>query len=346
MENNSEYIVVEDGVSLDVHSLVQENGKEQKKIEVLMPDDIVPKKRGPGRPPKNKDISNMYTDIVTGDTLNSKKKKEKYKDELEKDYSTNVKMLLGVIGQAEQIHQQINLELDNYKERKTYGGSRRTESMATLMSTQANLLSTKISAIRELNSVRNKINDLDIKHTQLTKETNDNNSDKAVLDAYNVLLNAPNYGLKPINPLVSPMSLNTGYNMEGKPLDRYNLGINGIVTESNLQEQIEKESQSDPQYDEYIRNLNPVQKRMILEHNPDVKTVVRYNKITQNKRFDVVNIRTGESIRDVDLPGEFKLDGIRIDLVNGIAKNKDTNEIYPLIVEGSPINHNRVRDEI
>lgn len=341
--NNDEYMIVEDGIALNSNSLIQEEGKVET-IDVSIPE-VVPKKRGPGRPPKNNNANNVYTDIVTGDTLSTKKKKDKYKDELEKDYSPNVKMLVGVIGQAEQIHQQINGELDNYRERKTYGGSRRTESMATLISTQASLLSTKISAIRELNSVRNKIHDLDMKHTQITKETNDNNSDKAVLDAYNVLLNAPNYGLKPISPLVSPMSLNTGYNMEGKPLERYNLGLEGIVTETNVQDQIAKESQQDPQYDEYIRNLTPVQKRMILEHNPDVKTVVRFNQTTQSKRFDIVNIRTGESIQGVDLPGEFKLDGIRIDLINGIAKNKDTNEIYPLIVEGNPM-VGRARDEI
>lgn len=339
MENNDNVIIIsdnKDGHSFNASSLVQNPA-------IIQPSDPPepPKKRGPGRPPKNKDANNIYTDIVTGDTLTDKRKQKKYKDELEKAYSPNAKMLVGVIAQAEQIHQNIEEELSHFRERKAYGGTRRSESMSNLMSTQASLLSTKISAIRELNSIRNKINDLDMKHNQITKDANDQNSDKAVIDAYTALLNAPNYGLKPIQPIVSPMSLNTGSNMQGQMLNTFNLS-NGIVTESNPNDQNFMDRSNDPQFNNYVENLTPVQKRMILEHNPDIHTVVIYNQSSGTKRFEVMNVKTKQILQGVDKPGDFLLDGIQIDTINAIAKNKDTNEIYPLVIE----NGYTARDEI
>ena len=148
------------------------------------------------------------------------------------------------------------------------------------------------------------------------------------MDSYYALINAPRYGLPAFNQALSPSSINTGFNLQGNQLQG-----SEIITSDG--------GNVDTSFEQYKNNLNPIQKRMIADKDPNIKTVVVYDQSTGMKYFDVVDVRTGQTIPGIQKPAEFLLDSMRVDLRNGIAVNSNTNMSFPLIIIGS-----RASDEL
>ena len=309
------------GFSFSVGDLVESKDEDSTILAETAP--VPVKKRGPGRPSKNG--SNTYTDIVVAD-----KKKEKSLDkQFEKGYYDNAKMLYGAIAQTDQVYSNIEEELSKFRNNRSYGGRSRSVTMSNFLTSQVGLINTKIAAVRELNSIRSKINDLVLKKEQMLKDTGDDNSDKAIMDAYYALVNAPNYGLPSYKQQLASSTINTGINASGNIL-----ASTGIVTAGT--------ANSDKQsFNDYKQNLSPIQKRMISSKDPNIKTVVVYNQSTGDKYFDVINVSTGMSVPDVQRPAEFLLNDVRVDIRNGIAINSNTNMSYPLVIIGT-----RAADEL
>lgn len=329
MEQIKQVVIVEKeeepSYGLSSSSMVQTGNDDASGIVTL---NTEPKrKRGPGRPPKDQSSnSNMYTDIVLADE--PKKKSKSIEKELEKGYDVTTKLLYGAITQADMMYSTIDQELTNFRSNKTYGGRNRMQHMSDFMNTQVSLINTKVNAIRELNSSRNKINDLILKKQQMLKDQGEENSDKAVMDSYYALINAPRYGLPAFNQALSPSSINTGFNLQGNQLQG-----SEIITSDG--------GNVDTSFEQYKNNLNPIQKRMIADKDPNIKTVVVYDQSTGMKYFDVVDVRTGQTIPGIQKPAEFLLDSMRVDLRNGIAVNSNTNMSFPLVIIGS-----RASDEL
>ena len=329
MEQIKQVVIVEKeeepSYGLSSSSMVQTGNDDTSGIVTL---NTEPKrKRGPGRPPKDQSSnSNMYTDIVLADE--PKKKSKSIEKELEKGYDVTTKLLYGAITQADMMYSTIDQELTNFRSNKTYGGRNRMQHMSDFMNTQVSLINTKVNAIRELNSSRNKIDDLILKKQQMLKDQGEENSDKAVMDSYYALINAPRYGLPAFNQALSPSSINTGFNLQGNQLQG-----SEIITSDG--------GNIDTSFEQYKNNLNPIQKRMIADKDPNIKTVVVYDQSTGMKYFDVVDVRTGQTIPGIQKPAEFLLDSMRVDLRNGIAVNSNTNMSFPLVIIGS-----RASDEL
>lgn len=320
------------GLNLDA---LVEKGVQTRVTEVQVE---VPKKRGPGRPPKNSyNNANVYTDT---ETIVKANKTTSPEAQYEKGYMATTKLLYGSIGQADTLYQTIENELQEMRERPTKGGKMRSQIMADYMGTQVGLINTKVNAIRELDSIRHKINDLVMKKMQIDKDTKDENSDKAVMDAYYALVNASNYGLPHMQAPLSPTSINTGVNLAGNRLDTTSL-IGADIVPANPDMQALPGSAMDGSFEDYKNNLTPIQRKMILDNDPNIKTVVVYDQSTGRKYFDVINIQTGQSVPGVTRPGDFLLDNMRIDARNGIAVNSNVNQSYPLVIIGS-----RVSDEL
>lgn len=315
-------------------------GFNSKSMVVATPEDISvyeddpPRKRGPGRPPKNGSTSNTYIDVSE---INRGKHKETPEEAYAKNYAPTVKMLFGAIGQADSIYASLEEELQTFKHNKSYGGRSRLIHMGEFMNTQANMINTKIAAIRELNSVRHKINDLVLKKAQLDKNTMDENSDKAIQDAYYALVNASAYGLPQMQMPLSPSTINTGVALNGTPIHSSTINTPSI---NNIESRTEiitgnGTAQPDTTFDSYQSNLTPDQKRMIVGNDPNIKEVVVYDQSSGNKWFDVVNVQTGQSIPGVSKSAPFLMDNMRVDVQNGIAVNSNVNRSWPLVIVGS-----------
>lgn len=310
---------------LNSSNLVQSNNS----VEVMTADEVAAekRKRGPGRPPKNSPPITYTSGIIEADN----KKKNSPSTEIEKGYDVTTKLLYGAIAQADNMYNNLDQELNNFRSNSHYGGRNRMETMSNFMNTQVGLINTKVSAIRELNSSRSKINDLIMKREQMLKDTGEENSDKAVMDAYYAFINAPRYGLPTVNQALSPSSLNTGVNLAGQAIPTTSIGgLSGVVSADPTNQQAVQNTS----FESYTQNLSPIQKRMIVDKDPNIKTVVVYDQSTGMKYFDVVNVSTGQSIPGVQKPAEFLLDTMRIDARNGIAVNSNANMTFPLVLVG------------
>lgn len=279
------------------------------------------RKRGPGRPPNNSSTANTYTNENRGS-------KETLDKKYEKGYIDNAKLLYSAIAQTESMYNNIDDELSKFRENKSYGGRNRIMHMSNYMNTQVGLINTKITAVRELNSVRNKINDLVLKKEQMMKDTNEENSDKSIMDAYYALVNAPRYGLPSVKQNLPPASINTGLTMAGNNIPTGSFSTS-VVRGPMIQ------SEEDISFQEYQNNLTPVQKKMIADKDPNIKTVVVYDQTSGNKWFDVIDVTTGKSIPGIQRPAEFLLDNMRIDIRNGLGVNSNTNMTFPLVLLGT-----------
>ena len=290
------------------------------------------KKRGPGRPSRTN--ANMYTDDSTIIKANKNNSPEA---RYEKSYSDTSKMLYGAIAQTDIIYNNVEQELDNFRKNRSYGGRNRMQNISEFMNLQGTLVNTKINAIRELDSIRHKINDLVLKNKQIDKDAQDENSDKAVMDAYYALVNASTYGLPQMTSPLSPATINTGINLSGTQLNGSVISSGPDIVPAN----VDTTKNIDRSFEEYKNNLTPVQRKMILDNDPNIKTVVVYDQSTGHKYFDVVNVQTGVSIPNVTRPADFLLDSMRIDARAGIAVNSNINQSFPLVIVGS-----RAIDEI
>lgn len=279
------------------------------------------RKRGPGRPPGGTSTANTYTNENRGP-------KETLDKKYEKGYIDNAKLLYSAIAQTESMYNNIDDELSKFRENKSYGGRNRIMHMSNYMNTQVGLINTKITAVRELNSVRNKINDLVLKKEQMMKDTNEENSDKSIMDAYYALVNAPRYGLPSVKQNLPPASINTGLTMAGNNIPTGSFSTS-VVRGPMVQ------SEEDISFQEYQNNLTPVQKKMIADKDPNIKTVVVYDQTSGNKWFDVIDVTTGKSIPGIQRPAEFLLDNMRIDIRNGLGVNSNTNMTFPLVLLGT-----------
>ena len=80
--------------------------------------------------------------------------------------------------------------------------------------------------------------------------------------------------------------------------------------------------------------MTPAQRLSMYESDPNVQQVVIYDNTTNSKRFEVMNIATGEIIPNVDKRDMMFMDDTVIDLQNHIARNLNLNETYPVIEVG------------
>ena len=107
-------------------------------------------------------------------------------------------------------------------------------------------------------------------------------------------------------------------------LTAINMGVGGVVRADILDSA-----------DVYTNNFNmmtPEQNMMLLEDNPDVATVVVLDDATGQMMFDVINMSTNESIPNTPKPDSMFLDNLTIDRFNHIARDRNLNKTYPLII--------------
>lgn len=287
----------------------------------------------------NSNVKNTAGNPILNKLLPDTTQTDAYEKKLDSKFSDSNQLLYQTICQADYIFNKVEEELDKYKKNSAFGGKSRSLSMSTLLNTQANILSTKINAIKESNNVRKTIADNILKRDQMQmqarmkvfapKDEAEVNSDKAISDAYYSLINASRYGLPTIHNPLAQSSINTGISLQGNIIPTSSL--NPIVT-ANPGEMVPQ--MQDPLNSFLTNNMTPSQKRMVLEHNPNVKIVVFYDQSTGGKKFEALDVNSGKIIPGVQLPASFLLEDMRIDFNNAIAYNSSANLNYPLVVVG------------
>ena len=229
-------------------------------------------------------------------------------------YAETNMMLKGTIGQIDILNRDLSDQLNLIKSSKTL--KKKYEYISELANTSSSLLSTKITAIRELNNATTNSHKLDLqrmKELKLTKE--DQNDDKRIMDMYNAFINTP---VGTYNPIFAPTPIEA--NTAG--------GLDGIVRVDM--------GNDDAGFNNYMNNMSPEQRAMLTEKQ-NIKTCVVFDPDTGARYFDNINMDTGESVPGLPIPSQNILDECNININTGIARNSNLSLNYPLkIVRSGP----------
>lgn len=234
------------------------------------------------------------------------------------DYNETDMMLRSAIGQTDALLNDIGGDLQQIRAAKAMTNKYRY--ITDLSSTMSALISTKISAARELNNSVTHAIDFNMKREKELKaaaQASAQDDDRRIMDMYNAYMSIPLGTYQPNGP-VAP-------NIRELTFGKDPNGMGGIEIGDAMQ----------AGFQDYLNTMSPTQNLMRYENNPDVQTVVVFDQSTGQKWFDVINIRTGESIPNVPKPDDFLLEATRPDLANGVARNSNIDMTYPLIVVGN-----------
>lgn len=224
-------------------------------------------------------------------------------------YGETTNLLRGAIIQADQMAGEIQEDLDAVRGSKTLKG--KYTYITNLTSAKASILSTKIAAIREMNSSITQSHNLELNRMKALKlDQKNENDDMRIMDIYSAFVNQPVGVYTP--PTANIQDLTLGVNSP-------NGAVAGVEMISPSQ----------------TSALTPEQNRMRMESNPNIQTVVRYDQSTGQRSFDVIDTSTGMSVPNYPRPDNFLLEDTTIDIHSGIARNRNVNSVWPLILMGS-----------
>jgi len=223
-------------------------------------------------------------------------------------YSETNSILRSASLQADVLLHEIKEDIDTIRSSKTI--KNKYTYLTNLSSSAANLISTRITAARELNNSITQAHNLELKRAKDIKDasTENKNDDARMMDLYNAFIRAP-YGM-----------YNNGLNMP--TIQDMTLGTNDAnspVTGVSMQ----------MAHDD--TNLSPEQIRMRNENNPNIEEVVKYDPASGRRWFEVIDNTTGNPIPNYPTSDPFLLEDISIDARAGIARNRNLDRVWTLV---------------
>ncbi len=178
------------------------------------------------------------------------------------------------------------------------------------------MISNRISTIKEINNCISKSNDMDYKkYKDIQAAQSAMNDDKYIADIYQAFMQNPQ------NQAPTYQMPNIDQSIMGSGI------IRATVPDGNLA----PGGMLDAGYLNYISNMTPEQNLMRYENNPNVKQVVVYDASTGSKFFQMMDMSTGEAIPNLPVYDEMIMEDTTLDLANGIAKNLNLRESFPII---------------
>lgn len=255
---------------------------------------IKPRKRG--RPRKNKDNGDITVGGDTEEIMTNKPYIDSYEE-------TN-DLIKVMISQIDGLQGELKQEFNDIRLSKIRG---KYQYLTDISATISSLSSTKLSAIKELNSVISKCHDMELKRTKELKLDTTGNDEAAIMGLYENIINTPRQQLE--GGFIPPRLESGDIPLMVQPQGGMDI-FQPMVTNDEL--------------------FTPEQNRMIMEHNPDVKTVVVYDPKTEAREFRAMNIKTGEQIQNISLPDPFLLEDMNINFQTGVARNSNLNMNFPL----------------
>ena len=216
-------------------------------------------------------------------------------------------MLETAIAQADQLSAEVKEDIDTIRASKTL--KNKYTYITNLTASSASLISTKIAAIKEINSTISQSHKLELDRAKSIRDSEKDQTDDArMMDLYKAFVNTPvGTYTSPNIPSISDMTMAPGTN------NVLSVAM-GEIPESQL---------------------TPEQVRMRMENNPNIMTVVKFDQSTGQRFFDVIDRTNGASIPNYPRPDPFLLDNTNIDIHAMSARNKDLDTVWPLILIGN-----------
>ena len=233
-------------------------------------------------------------------------------------YAETTGMLRETLGQIDALSGELVQEFNNIRASRTM--KNKYMALTNISDNLGSLLSSKIAAIKEINSAITKSNDLDYKkYKDIKAAQGAMDDDKYIADLYKAFITNPQMQAQtPQMPQMNMPMINES-SMMGSSIIRANVDNNGQIMGG------------DQAYLNYMSNLSPEQNLMLYEQNPNVKQVVVFDHQTGNKFFQWMDMSTGQAIGNVPTYDQDIMADTTLDLTKGIAKNLNLNEIFPIV---------------
>lgn len=226
-------------------------------------------------------------------------------------YADTNSLTLGIIGQTDELLRECKQELDIIRSQRNLKG--RYHYINATVSTMGALLSTKLQAIKEINSTIKAVNDNEYRRFKDMRAMEQGDDNKAIMDAYSAFISAP---------VGAPE-----YHLPGTAA--LTGALNGIVP-AEYPPAIQQNM--DAGMANYLANLTPEQHAMLLDSNKDIEEVIVYDQATGSKRFQWMNTRTNQPVDNMPTSSDLTIQDYTIDPKLGIAKNINLNDIKKVVV--------------
>lgn len=192
-----------------------------------------------------------------------------------------------------------------------------------MTATAANIINSKIGAIKEKNKTINDINNMELRRLKELKLDQSNETDnQKMINLYDAFVNTPvgvGGGFSQIAPSIGNMTVQGGVP-----------DMNGNV--QNIQSITLQNGYDDMEQQQWVNNLNPAENRMVLEAQGKIETVVFYDNATGNRWYEVIDKVTKQPVPNVEKPDNNTVFDLDINTRGGFAKDSNRNVTYPLIV--------------
>ena len=230
-------------------------------------------------------------------------------------YANTTRALQDTVMQLDQLAGELKSELDHVRTMKSTGLTIKTkyEAITGLGGTVGQLLRGKIDAIKEINKSITDSNNIEIKrYKEISDREADKNSDARMTELYKAYINMPVGTYQSQFPDITDATM--AGQVRGVPMFNQN---------------------NQGQYYLPEAEVTPEMNRILLEGNHNIETVVVADPNTNERRFEVIDNRTGQIVPNYPVPSTLVLNGLDIDYNRSIAVNKDLNEQYNVIARPS-----------
>ena len=171
-----------------------------------------------------------------------------------RSYAETNNLIRGAIMQADALSNEIQEDIETVRSSKTL--KNKYTYITNLTASASSLLTTKISAIKELNSTITQSHNLELNRLKALKlNENAENDDMRMMDLYSSFINTPIGAYTPNAPTIQDITL--GVNGQNPSVN--SVEMTGVVNNGTA--------------------LTPEQNRMRMESNPNIQVVVRYDTL-------------------------------------------------------------------
>lgn len=264
------------------------------------------------KPASKKRTRKKSTDLATTTEISrSNAENLQYANALEEPYARSFaetqNALKCTVIQTDELLNRINEDIEAVRSSKTL--KNKYVYLTNLTGSASSLIGAKLQGIREMNTTIKSCHELELKRQQaLHMDKAEQNDDMKMMAMYDAFVNAP-------------VGVYQNASVNNRPTTVADMvGMHGVTITGG---------------DMSTTEMTPEQNRMRLENNPNIQEVVKFNQSTGERFFDVVDKTTGASIPNYPRPDSFLLNDTTIDVRAGIARNRNIDQVWPLIVIGN-----------
>ena len=304
----------------NVNSFVEGNPEEKDTSMVIVPELVTESVNKPKRSRKSKfEEGPPATELVANSSMSYIQQNIPYQNA----YNDTNKQLDETISQLNVLSIDAMNDLQLMRSNKTLKNKYMT--IGNLIEQNVSIINAKLNAIKEKNKVINDINNLEIKRLKDLKiDASQEDADVKLANMYHAFINTP------IGTNIQGGTMGAGITgvlgpsqnamlMYGTPQQNLNYGVIGDQMDGNMN----------------LDTMTPAQRRMFLQAQNIMETVVVYDENTGNRRYAAIDKNSGQEIPGVELPNSESIYELDLNTYTKTAKDTSRNIVYPVIINNS-----------